>query len=145
LEALPREDNLLVVRSTDQLHVVPDQGPVAPWPTKNDFLEDDVISVEGAARYSDREASVIYYGVASRNPLFLADSKSAIGVAAASFGIPSPITVDAQSVLTLGDLAFCMRVDDSIDLMVNRSCWSYGGLVVDTFFIGGVFGAADER
>ena len=104
-----------------------------------------MVCIEGACRYSDGESSIIDYGVTGSFPLFPGDGMCAVGIAAASFGISSPLAISALGTLTLGDLDSCLRVDDDADLMVSRSCCGYGGDVVDTFFVGGVLGAADER
>jgi hypothetical protein len=69
----------------------------------------------------------------------------AVGIAAASFGISSPLGISARGTLTLRDLDSCLRVDDDADLTVSRSCCSYGSDVADTFFVGGVLGVADEQ
>jgi hypothetical protein len=68
-----------------------------------------------------------------------------VGIAAASFGISSPLAISARGTLTLGDLDSRLRVDDDTDLTVSRSCCGYGGDVADSFYVGGVLGAADER
>ena len=104
-----------------------------------------MISTEGACRYSDGESGVVDYGVASRIPLFPGDSESAVGIAAAGFAISSTLAIGARGVLTRGDLDSCLRVDDDADLVMSRSHRGYRGDVVDTFFVGGVLGAAYER
>jgi hypothetical protein len=74
-----------------------------------------VISVEGACRYSDREAGVVDHGITSRIPLFPGDRESAIGVAAAGLAISSSLDVGAWGVLTRRDLDSRLRVDDDAD------------------------------
>jgi hypothetical protein len=101
--------------------------------------------IECACRYSEGEPSIVGYGVTGSFPLFPGDGTCDVGIAAASFGISPPLAIGARGALTLGDLVSCLRVDDDADLMMSRSCCSYGDDVVDTSFVGGVTGDADER
>jgi hypothetical protein len=96
------------------------------------LLQNDMICAEG----------VVDYSITSSFPLFPGDSVCAVGIAAAGFAISSPLVIDAQGVLTLGDLDSCLRVDDDAYLVMSRSHRGYRGDVVGTFFVGGVLGAA---
>jgi hypothetical protein len=88
------------------------------------LLENSVIGVEGAFRYTDMEAGVVDHGVAGCSPLFPGDRESVVDVVAAGFAISPSFDVSAWSVFTSRDFGSRFRVDDDADLIASQSCRS---------------------
>jgi hypothetical protein len=104
-----------------------------------------VIRVEGSYRNSRGNSSVVGYSIASNLPLFLSDGVSAIIVVGAGFDVAVPTTIDAWGMFTFGGSFSINRVEDGVNLVMRHSPGGCLGNDVDTLFVGGVLGIADER
>jgi hypothetical protein len=103
--------------------------------------------LQGARRYTNREAGVIHHGVAGHGPLFPGNRESVVDIAAPGFAISPPFDVGAWGVFTCRDFGSSFRVNGDTDLVASQPCHGLGDdviMFVDAFFIRGALDATHK-